>query len=331
MGRRFVACVALVIGVGAAMSAALADPGTNAFGAMHWRMIGPFRGGRTTAIAGVAGKPDILYSGAVAGGVWKTVDAGRTWQPIFDAEDIASIGAIAVAPSNPDVVYVGSGEADMRSDITYGDGMYKSTDAGKTWSRIGLTDTRQIARIAVSATDPNTLFVAALGHSYGPNSERGVYRSSDGGQTWQRVLYKGENTGAIDVEIDPNDANTVIAALWQTRRPPWNVYPPSNGPGGGLYISHDGGTTWKQVAGSGFPTGVVGRMGIAFAPSDSATLAPGDDGRSRIATLAPADANSRTVASPSPEPPPVTSATAFLRFISDLAKVNAANGKRLRP
>ena len=238
------------------------------FSAMHWRMIGPTRGGRTNAVSGVPGHPLEFYSGAVGGGVWKTADAGRTWNPIFDSTDVASIGAIAVAPSDGDVVYVGTGEADMRSDITYGDGMFRSGDAGKTWSHIGLEDSRQIGRIAIDPKDPNRLYVAVLGHAYGPNTERGVYRSTDGGSTWQRVLYRDENTGAIDVEIDPNDAATIFAALWQTRRPPWNVYPPSNGPGGGLYESHDGGNTWTQVTGHGFPGGIVGRMGIAFAASD---------------------------------------------------------------
>jgi photosystem II stability/assembly factor-like uncharacterized protein len=270
--RRLCSIAAAFFACGAIVSTALPATAANPFDAMHWRMIGPFRGGRTNPVVGVPGQPNTFYTGAVDGGVWKTEDAGRTWQPIFDAADIASIGAMAVAPSDPDVLYVGSGEADMRSDITYGDGMYKSTDAGKTWTHIGLEDSRQIGRVAVAASDPDRVFVAALGHAFGPNTQRGVYRSTDGGQTWQRVLYKDENTGAIDVVIDPNDANTVFAALWQTRRPPWNVYPPSNGPGGGLYVSHDGGTTWTQVTGGGFPSGVTGRMGIAFAPSDPARV-----------------------------------------------------------
>jgi hypothetical protein len=169
--------------------------------------------------------------------------------PIFDSQPIASIGAIAVAPSDPNVIYVGSGEADMRSDISYGNGMYKSVDAGKTWTRIGLTDTRQIGRILVDARDPNLVFVAALGHGYGPNRERGVFRSKDGGKTWTAVLFKDENTGAIDLAVDPSNGpkRTILAALWQTRRPPWNVYPPSNGPGSGLYRSEDGGDRWEPV------------------------------------------------------------------------------------
>jgi photosystem II stability/assembly factor-like uncharacterized protein len=215
----------------------------------------------------VPGQPNLFYFGAVGGGVWKSENAGRTWEPTFDSQPIASIGALAVAPSDPNMIYVGSGEADMRSDISYGNGMYKSVDAGKTWTRIGLTDTRQIGRILVDARDPNLVFVAALGHGYGPNKERGVFRSRDGGKTWKAVLFKDENTGAIDLAIDPSNNRTILAALWQTRRPPWNVYPPSNGPGSGLYRSEDGGDTWKQVTG-GFPSEKLGRIRLAFAPSD---------------------------------------------------------------
>ncbi|HXW76534.1 MAG TPA: hypothetical protein VEJ20_03915, partial [Candidatus Eremiobacteraceae bacterium] len=241
------------------------DP--RAFGGMHWRLLGPFRGGRAVAVAGVAGDPTVAYFGAVDGGVWKTDDAGRTWDPIFDGQPIGSIGAIAVAASDAKTIYVGSGEADMRSDISYGDGMYKSTDGGSTWSHVGLDDSRQIARIVIDPSNANRVFVAVLGHGYGPNSERGIYRSVDGGAHWQRVLYKDENTGAVDLAMDPHDPQTLLAALWQTRRPPWNIYPPSNGPGSGLYVTHDGGDTWQQIAG-GFPTQGLGRMGIAFAPSD---------------------------------------------------------------
>ncbi|HYL11167.1 MAG TPA: hypothetical protein VEU31_10550 [Candidatus Acidoferrales bacterium] len=238
------------------------------FSGLRWRSIGPFRGGRVLAVTGVPGRPNLFYFGAVGGGVWKTNDAGRTWTPIFDSQPIASIGAIAVAPSNPDVIYVGSGEADMRSDITYGNGVYKSTDGGKTWTAIGLRDSRQIGRIIVDPRNPDVVFVAALGHAYGPNSERGVFRSVDGGKTWQRVLFHDENTGAIDLAFDPQNSQTILAALWQTRRPPWNVYPPSNGPGSGLYRSTDGGAHWEHLDGHGLPSEGLGRMGIAFAPSN---------------------------------------------------------------
>jgi photosystem II stability/assembly factor-like uncharacterized protein len=237
------------------------------YSGLRWRMAGPFRGGRVLAVAPVPGEPEHFYFGAVGGGVWETHNAGRTWEPIFDSQPVASIGAIAVAPSDPRVVYVGTGEADMRSDISYGNGMYRSADGGRTWERAGLEPTRQIGRVVVDPTDANRVYVAALGHSYGPNPERGVYRSTDGGRSWSLVLHKNDDTGAIDIAIDPSRPRTLLAALWQTRRPPWNAYPPSNGPGSGLYRSDDGGDTWKPVGG-GFPTEAVGRIGVAFAPSD---------------------------------------------------------------
>lgn len=237
------------------------------FGGLKWRNIGPLRAGRAITLTGVPQDPDTFYFGAVGGGVWVTHNAGRTWTPIFDGQPVASIGAMAVAPSDPNVVYVGSGEADMRSDIQHGDGMYKSTDAGKTWSHIGLDDTRQIGRIVVDPKDPNIVYVAALGHQYGPNAQRGVFKSTDGGTTWSKVLYKDQNTGAIDLAIDPSDSNVLFASLWQTRRPPWNVYPPSNGPGSGLYKSIDAGKTWTHVTGHGFPGGVLGHIGIAISPA----------------------------------------------------------------
>jgi len=238
------------------------------FQALHWRSIGPFRGGRTLAVTGVPGQPEVYYFGAVGGGVWRTDDAGRTWSAIFDSQPIASVGAIAVALSNPQVIYVGTGEADMRSDIAYGNGMYKSEDAGQSWTPIGLSDSRQIAQILVDPQDANKVFVAALGHAYGPNAERGVFRSADGGKTWQRVLFHDENTGAIDLAFEPGHPTTVYAALWQTRRPPWSIYPPSNGPGSGLYRSKDGGDHWEQLTAHGLPSESLGRMGIAFAPSN---------------------------------------------------------------
>jgi photosystem II stability/assembly factor-like uncharacterized protein len=237
------------------------------FQELRWRSIGPFRGGRALAVTGVRGQPDVYFFGSVGGGVWKTNDAGRTWKPIFDSQPIASIGAIAVAPADSNIVYVGSGEADMRSSISYGNGMYKSTDAGKTWSHIGLEDSRQIARILIDPRDANKVYVAALGHPYGPNQERGVFRSTDGGKHWKKILFHDENTGAIDLAFEPGNPKTIFAALWQTRRPPWSIYPPSNGPGSGLYRSLDGGDHWQGVS-QGLPTEGLGRMGIAFAPSN---------------------------------------------------------------
>src|SRR5881296_1562547 len=175
------------------------------FGEMRWRCIGPFRGGRTVAIAGVPGKANVFYMAAVNGGVWKTTDAGNTWQPIFDNQPTGSVGAIAVAPSNPDIIYVGSGEGLQRPDLSVGDGIYKSTDGGKTWQHLGLRDGQQIAQILVDPRDANRVFVAVLGHPYGPNAERGVYRSTDGGATWHKVLYKDENTGGVALAIDPGN------------------------------------------------------------------------------------------------------------------------------
>ena len=234
---------------------------------MHWRMLGPTRGGRTAAATGVPGRPNEFYFGAVNGGVWKTIDAGRVWEPVFDSQPVASIGAIAVAPSAPDVVYVGSGESTLRDSTGYGNGMYKSTDAGKTWTHIGLADTQHIGKIAVDPRDPRRLFVAAIGHLYAANAERGVFRSTDGGASWQKVLFKGPDVGAVEVVIDPVNPRVIYAGLWNTRRPPWFTYAPTNGPGGGIFKSTDGGTTWTQLT-HGLPPAGIGRTGIAVAPSD---------------------------------------------------------------
>ena len=237
------------------------------YSGLRWRMIGPFRGGRVNAVSGVHGQPNTFYFGSVGGGVWKSTNSGRTWAPIFDSQPIASIGAIGVAPSTPDIVYVGTGEADMRSQISYGNGMYKSTDAGKTWTHVGLDGTRQIGRVLVDPKNPQVVFVAALGHAYGANPDRGVYRSRDGGASWEKVLFKSDNVGAIDLAFDPENAQIVYATLWNTRRPPWSIYPPSYGPGGGIFKSTDGGTTWKQLT-NGVPTEGLGRIGLAAAPTN---------------------------------------------------------------
>jgi photosystem II stability/assembly factor-like uncharacterized protein len=234
---------------------------------MRWRLVGPFRGGRVNAVSGVPGQPDTFYFGSVGGGLWKSVNAGRTWTPVFDSQPVASIGAIGVAPSSPNVVYVGTGEADMRSQISYGNGMYKSIDAGRTWAHVGLDNTRQIGRVLVDPRDANRVFVAALGHAYGANPERGVYRTRDGGKTWQKVLFKNDNVGAIDLQFDPTDSRIVYATLWNVRRPPWSIYPPSYGPGSGAFKSTDGGDTWQQLT-SGLPTEGLGHVGIAVAPTN---------------------------------------------------------------
>jgi len=237
------------------------------FSDLKWRHVGPFRAGRVNAVSGAVGQPNTFYFGSVGGGLWKTTNIGRTWTPIFDGTGVASIGAIGVAPSNPDVIYVGTGEADLRDSIAFGDGVYKSTDQGKTWRRMGLESTRQIGRIIVHPRDPNIVYVAALGHVYGPHPDRGVYRSRDGGATWQKVLFKDENVGAIDLAFDSANPQVVYAAMWAVRRPPWFIYAPANGPGSGLYKSTDGGNTWNQLT-NGLPTEGLGRMGIAVAPSN---------------------------------------------------------------
>jgi len=235
------------------------------FTSLHWRLIGPFRGGRALAVTGVPAEPNHFYFGAVDGGVWESRDAGRTWNPIFDDQAIGSIGSIAVAPSDPRTIYVGTGEADMRSDIAYGDGMYKSTDGGRSWTHIGLTDTMQIGAIVVDPRNANVAYVAALGHPYAASAERGIFKTIDGGKTWAKILYKNADTGATALAMAPDDPNVIYAALWQTRRPPWNVYPPSNGPGSGLYKSTDGGTTWRQLT-TGLPQN-VGRIGLSISNS----------------------------------------------------------------
>ncbi|HXN20517.1 MAG TPA: hypothetical protein VN875_19435 [Candidatus Binatus sp.] len=241
------------------------------YSGLHWRMIGPFRGGRSNGVTGVPGQPNTFYFGSVGGGVWKSENSGRTWTPIFDSQPVPSIGAIAVAPSNTSVLYVGTGESDMRSQISFGNGVYKSTDAGKTWTHVGLDNTRQIGRMLVDPRNADVVFVAALGHAYGANPERGVYRSNDGGASWKKVLFKNEDVGAIDLAFDPQNSRTIYAALWNTRRPPWSIYPPSYGPGSGIFKSTDGGDTWQQLT-AGLPSERVGRIGIAVAPSNSNLL-----------------------------------------------------------
>jgi photosystem II stability/assembly factor-like uncharacterized protein len=233
---------------------------------LRWRMLGPFRAGRVDAVAGVVGRPNEFYFGHVNGGVWKTVDAGRVWTPVFDDQPVASIGALAVAPSAPDVVYVGTGESTPRDSMGYGNGVYKSTDGGRSWTHLGLEATQHIGKISVDPRNPDVVFVAAIGSLYASNPERGVFRSRDGGRSWQKVLFHNDDVGAVDVVVDPSNGRVVYAALWNTRRPPWFVYAPSNGPGGGLFKSTDGGTSWRQLT-RGLPAEGIGRSGIAVAPS----------------------------------------------------------------
>ncbi len=239
------------------------DP--NIYSGMQWRMIGPYRAGKVNAVAGIPGDPAVYYFGSNGGGVWKTTDAGTVWKPIFDSQPVASIGALALAPSNPKIIYVGSGENNVYSDITYGNGVYKSTDGGETWKHLGLEDTRHIARILVDPRNPDVVLLAAMGHSYGPNEERGVFRSSDGGRSWKKVLYKDDLTGAVDLCFAPGDPRIVYAALWHPVRKPGQtgtLY----GPGSGIYKSTDEGVSWTQIKGTGLPAGDWGRIGVAAAP-----------------------------------------------------------------
>jgi photosystem II stability/assembly factor-like uncharacterized protein len=235
-------------------------PDTTSLTALHYRFIGP-EGNRTDAIAGVKGDPNIYYVGAASGGVWKTTDAGAHWDPIFDSQPVSSIGAIAVAPSDPNVVWVGTGESFIRSHISLGWGMYRSTDAGKTWAHVGLENTGRIARIAVDPTNPDRALVAALGHAYGPQPERGIFRTVDGGKTWERVLFVNDSTGGIDVLLDPSNPRTVYAAMWQIEIHTWGRT--SGGAGSSIWKSTDGGTNWTRLR-TGLPTRPFGKVGLGI-------------------------------------------------------------------
>ena len=247
------------------------DEGDPLFKGMKYRSIGPFRGGRSLTAAGIPGDPTTYYFGATGGGVWKSTDGANTWSPIFDKDGAPSIGSIAVSTSDPNIVYVGTGEACIRGNISHGDGVWKSMDAGKSWKSVGLKDSRAIGRVIVNPSNPDIVFVAALGHPYGPNAERGVFRTTDGGKTWDKVLYKDENTGAIDVAFDPQNPHILFASLWEARRTPWTLS--SGGPGSGVYRSTDGGSTWKKLEEHGLPKGPYGRIGIAVAANSERVYA----------------------------------------------------------
>lgn len=241
------------------------------FKGMKFRSIGPYRGGRSLTASGVPGDPNVYYFGATGGGVWKSTDGALSWTPVFDKQGTSSVGSLAVAPSDPNTIYVGTGEACIRSNISHGDGIYKSVDGGKTWKNTGLRDSRSIGKVIIDPENADRVFVAALGHPFGPNTERGIFRTTDGGKTWQKVLYKDENTGGIDIAFDPHNANILFASLWQARRTSWGLS--SGGPGSGIYRSNDGGTTWKQLTGHGLPDPPYGRVGVAVAANSDRVYA----------------------------------------------------------
>jgi len=267
MSRRHICASVLVVSVLLISLAGAQQFNDNLMKGMKWRLIGPFRGGRVLAVTGVSGDPFTYYFGGVSGGVWRTTDGGNTWIPLTDKEPFASVGSIAVAESNPGVIYVGTGESCLRGNISYGNGVYKSTDGGKSWNYIGLKDTQHIAKVLVSPRNPDIVYVAALGHAYGPNPDRGVYRSTDGGKNWEKVLFKDDKTGAIDLSFDPHNPNVMFAAMYEVLRTPWSFS--SGGPGSGLYRSVDGGSTWKHLEGNGLPSGIMGRIGVSVSGGDS--------------------------------------------------------------
>ena len=266
MSRRFrpwplIAVVAALVG-----GPALAAPVADGLPDLHWRLVGPYRGGWGEMVAGAAQAPDTFYFAAAGGGVWRSDNAGRTWRSLFDKGPTAPIGALAVAPSDPDTVYVGAGQPEPRYDVAAGTGVYKTTDGGRSWRSLGLEKTRHVGRIWVSPTDPARVLVAALGDFFAPGPERGVFRSLDGGKTWSQTLKVDDDTGAVDLAADPEDPDTVFAATWQARQYPWQSYfTPIAGPGSGVYASHDGGATWTKINGGGWPAGPLGRISLATA------------------------------------------------------------------
>jgi len=255
--------IVLVVGLFLALSASGQSVPLEVYGGLRWRLIGPFRGGRAVAVAGVPGNPNTFYFGAVNGGIWQTTDGGVVWKPIFDEQRVASIGALAVAPSDPQVIYAGTGESDIRSTLSSGDGAYKSSDGGQTWTNIGLRDSRQISRIVVDPQNASVVYVAVLGHAYGSNNERGVYKSTDGGSNWTRVLDQGSEMGAADLAMAAASPNILFATMWRTRRSTWSTYAPIDGPGSGLFRSQDAGLSWTRLTGNGLPGGDWGRVGVA--------------------------------------------------------------------
>src|SRR2546428_8496906 len=242
---------------------------TDSLKVLQWRSIGPFRGGRSTAVAGVASQPMVFYFGGTGGGVWKTTDGGINWEPVSDGSvfGTGSVGAIGLSDSDPNTVYVGMGESPIRGNVSHGDGVYKSTDGGKTWKHIGLEDTRQISRIRVHPKNPDIVYVAAQGHVWAPNQQRGIFRSKDGGKTWEKVLYRSDKAGACDLIIDPTNPNNLYAGFWEVYRKPWTLE--SGGPGSGIFKSTDGGDTWTEITRKhGQPKGKIGIVGITVSPAN---------------------------------------------------------------
>src|ERR1700687_3831752 len=266
--RAFIVSVC-TIGIFAAAARTADEPnkgGPPEFKFLKYRLVGPAAGGRVSRSVGIPGDPMIYYAASASGGVWKSSDGGLSWKPIFDDQPVASIGSIAVASSDPNVIYVGAGEANPRGNGAPGNGIYKSTDGGKTWKHVWKQE-GQIGKMLVHPTNPDIAFAAVLGHAFGPNPERGVYRTTNGGAAWQRVLFKDADTGACDVCFAPSTPHVLFAGLWQAWRRPWEMT--SGGPGSGLYVSRDGGDTWTQLTGNGLPEGIWGKIDVAVAPSDS--------------------------------------------------------------
>jgi len=275
IGAALLACgMATLAGVAAAQRQGAADERRPAdvYGSLKFRQIGPFRGGRVGAVTGVETQPLVFYQGATGGGIWKTTDGGASWLPVADGQiKLGSVGAIAVSASDPNIVYAGMGEGDLRGNASHGDGVYKSTDAGHTWTNVGLKDTQQIGALKIDPKNPDIAYVAAMGHQSGPNPERGVFRTRDGGKTWQKVLFKSDTAGAIDVEIDPLNSSVIYASIYQFIRKPWTFE--SGGPESGLWKSTDGGDTWKELSHRpGMPKGVLGRIGIAVSGAKSGSV-----------------------------------------------------------